>query len=1090
MAESRLNMNLNQKHLTKPDCNEIPAVTIPELKTLSKPHVDSFNYILQGGLGSAIEDIPPVEFSTPNGEKISIKLTDATIAKPMVPSGTARVSTNFVYPSECRQRKTTYKGRLTVRLSWSKNGKFQDIVERNLGEIPVMLMSECCNLSKLSPSELIKHGEDAKEIGGYFVINGIEKMLRMLIVPRRNYNMILHYLTNGTCKLMFFYQKEMFFVPILLILKALCSVCDYNIYTDLIAGRENDSFFKGSIKSMLRAIQGENILNQNDACNYMGEKFRIKLNLPEWYTNSEVMEFLLREAVCIHLDTNKAKYDLLIFMTRKLFTLVQRECMEESADNPINQELLQGGCLYLLVLKDKLTTWLNGVKNILLKKNKIRGAVYTVKQADILFARSWQIDGIFLATGNLVSRAGLGMLQNTGLSIGMDKINYLRFLSHYQSIHRGAVFADMRTTAVRKLRPEAWGFICPVHTPDGAPCGLLNHLTTECKVVSTHSCTSHYPRLFGKFGLFGLSHPSAAPYSDCYPVLLNGEVLGWIEDKHAERFCEELRKFKVCNEENISPYLEIVLVPKTKRASLYPGIFLFTTTARMMRPVKNLRYKKTEFIGTFEQIYLDICVKIEEAYEGYTTHQEIKQSHIMSLLANLVPFSNYNQSPRNMYQCQMAKQSMGTPSHSLRFKPDTKVYRLMTPQSPLVRPEIYDRYEMDDYATGTNAIVAIISYTGYDMEDAMVINKASIDRGFARGTIYKSEFIDLTQMDKCFFGRKLGVPNNISDKIDGDGLPHVGVYLENGDPFYSYIDDDNKEAKIIYYRASEAAHVDSVRLIGSDSGSEPAQKAHITFRIKRMPDVGDKFANRHGQKGVCSMRYPTEDLPFTESGMVPDIIFNPHGFPSRMTVGMLIETMAGKSAATHGIIHDATPFNFSEEDTAIDYFGECLKYAGFNYYGNERMYSGITGEELEADIFFGVIYYQRLRHMVADKYQVRSTGTIDQVTHQPIKGRKRGGGIRFGEMERDSLIAHGTSYLLQDRLFHCSDGSVEYICTKCGSLLSPLMEIPKLDDTVHWKCKSCNTKDYIGKIAIPFVFKYLCCELAAINIKVVLETKF
>lgn len=185
--------------------------------------------------------------------------------------------------------------------------------------------------------------------------------------------------------------------------------------------------------------------------------------------------------------------------------------------------------------------------------------------------------------------------------------------------------------------------------------------------------------------------------------------------------------------------------------------------------------------------------------------------------------------------------------------------------------------------------------------------------------------------------------------------------------------------------------------------------------------MGDKFASRAGQKGICSQKWPAEDLPFTESGLIPDIIFNPHGFPSRMTIAMMIETMAGKSAALHGEVYDATPFIYDEKETAIDYFGEKLKQGGYNYYGTERMYSGVDGREMKADIFFGVVHYQRLRHMVSDKWQVRSTGPVDAVTQQPIKGRKRGGGVRFGEMERDALISHGASFLLQDRLLHCSD---------------------------------------------------------------------
>jgi len=227
-----------------------------------------------------------------------------------------------------------------------------------------------------------------------------------------------------------------------------------------------------------------------------------------------------------------------------------------------------------------------------------------------------------------------------------------------------------------------------------------------------------------------------------------------------------------------------------------------------------------------------------------------------------------------------------------------------------------------------------------------------------------------------------------------------------------------------------------VRVIGSDAGDTECQHVQIMFRIPRSPVIGDKFSSRHGQKGVCSQKWPAVDMPFSESGMQPDVIINPHAFPSRMTIGMLIESMAGKAGAMHGLSQDATPWTFGEHDTPVSYFGEQLRAAGYNYMGNEPMYSGITGQELRADIYLGVVYYQRLRHMVNDKFQVRTTGPVHALTRQPVKGRKRAGGIRFGEMERDALLAHGTSFLLQDRLLNCSDYTTAYVCRTCGSLIS------------------------------------------------------
>lgn len=242
------------------------------------------------------------------------------------------------------------------------------------------------------------------------------------------------------------------------------------------------------------------------------------------------------------------------------------------------------------------------------------------------------------------------------------------------------------------------------------------------------------------------------------------------------------------------------------------------------------------------------------------------------------------------------------------------------------------------------------------------------------------------------------------------------------------------------------------------------------------------------------MMWPVEDLPFTDSGIVPDIMFNPHGFPSRMTIAMMIEIMAGKCAAIQGKVYDATPFRFGEDNTAISYFANQLVDCGYDYYGTERMYSGVDGRELKADIFFGLVHYQRLRHMVSDKWQVRATGPIDPLTHQPIKGRKRGGGVRFGEMERDALIAHGAAFLLQDRLFHCSDETSAIVCRTCGTLVGPVDEIRKKNDrsviaTLPATCRLCGDKGEIGHASVPYIFKFLVTQLASMNINVKLNFK-
>lgn len=1122
-----------------------PAKQNRVLQDLLKPHVDSFNFVLKEGVNLAIQGISPVQFSLANGEHLQIGFKDAAIGVPILSKGNIYARDYKVYPSECRQSGKTYRAPLTVRLYWNSNSGENGTYERVLGEIPIMVKSSHCNLHKLSPSQLIEKREEAEEMGGYFIINGIEKCIRMLVMPRRNYptailrdkwksrgkfytefgvtmncvsrdqsrsNLVLHYLSNGTAVLSFIHRKEIFFVPLMLILKSLYDANDEQMYSDLVRGREKDTFYIGCILGMLRNLQHLKIFNQAAALQYIGERFRVKFGLSDWSTDEDATETLLKKCICIHLTNNKQKYDCLVLMTQKLFAFARGQCCEENPDSPMNHEVLLPGHLYLSVLKEKLEGWLNNFRYIIQKKANA-GSSQTSQVTPAMINQCLKMTSdltrpmeYFLATGNIVSPTGLGLMQTSGFSVVADKLNFMRYLSHFRCLHRGSFFVEMRSTGARRLLPEAWGFLCPVHTPDGTPCGLLNHLSAACQVTTTQPKLAPLVEALSSMGMLALDAPPMTFPDESYQVVLDGKVVGLLPRDGADAVVAALRIMKCTGEKGIPKSLEIVLVPITGKKTQYPGLFLFTSPARLLRPVTNLVTETEELIGTMEQVYLNIAVNVNEIIPEITSHLEKTEDGILSVAGSLTPFSDFNQSPRNMYQCQMGKQTMGFPCHVLQYRIDNKMYRLQTPQTPVVRPKAYSDIDLDNYPLGTNAIVAVISYTGYDMEDAMVINKAALDRGFAHGQIYKTEVIDLKKHLKGSRSNEITyafgcdpTDSRVNGKLDSDGFPPPGTIIESGDPFYGYIQLSTGMSNIVRYKGTETGIVESVKVVGNDLGNEISQRAYVQLRIQRNPIIGDKFSSRHGQKGVCSLKCPQQDMPFSESGMTPDIIFNPHGFPSRMTIGMMIESMAGKSSCLHGICHDATPFKFSEKNTAVEYFGKCLTEAGYNYYGTESMYSGTSGVELEAEIFIGVVYYQRLRHMVSDKFQVRSTGPIDLLTHQPVKGRKRAGGIRFGEMERDSLLAHGTSFLLHDRLMNCSDKTLTYVCKKCGSLLGISLETPLVDYAVstkmfgnnsrQWTCAICQSSKELEAIYLPYVFRYLVAELCAMNVKTVLEVK-
>jgi DNA-directed RNA polymerase I subunit RPA2 len=506
----------------------------------------------------------------------------------------------------------------------------------------------------------------------------------------------------------------------------------------------------------------------------------------------------------------------------------------------------------------------------------------------------------FLSTGNLVSPTGLDLQQTSGYTVIAEKINFYRFISHFRMIHRGSFFAQLKTTTVRKLLPESWGFLCPVHTPDGSPCGLLNHLAHKCLIATDNLDVSHLPKILVQLGVRA---ESSVAIDDSVVVQLDGRIIGFCSPQQAKQIHDTLRYWKVSGTNDIPRGLEIGYVPNSNGGQ-YPGIYMFSQSARMYRPVKYLANDGLDFVGPFEQPFMEIACLQGDLIAGLSTHIEYTPTNILSIVANMTPFSDYNQSPRNMYQCQMSKQTMGTPGTSINYRTDNKLYRLQTGQTPVVRTPLYNAYGLDNFPNGTNAIVAIISYTGYDMDDAMIINKSSHERGFGHGTIYKTKVHSLAERDSRrsktrrevtkLFGFAPGDEVRAEAKalIDSDGLPHIGVRVKEGDKIAAYHNVRYDAATdsfvnvdgithFIKYKDAEAGYIESIRIMGSENGNEPAQSLSVKYRIPRKPIIGDKFSSRHGQKGVCSQLWPAVDMPFSESGMQPDLIINPHAFPSR-----------------------------------------------------------------------------------------------------------------------------------------------------------------------------------------------------------------
>lgn len=1060
------------------------------LSELAGPHIESFNALFSNSvIDNIVANMEGVEIQD-GSSSLKVFVEDVTVLKPFLPEKDYGSIDRRLLPYECRKRQKTYRGKIIIKYGFFLNGVHFHSEERNGGYMPIMLRSVLCHLDSIDRNKYPSVREDRDELGGYFIVNGIEKLVRFLIIQKRNFVfahskgsylkkgrnltehavsvrsvgndeiaslMHIHYAQDGNVYFRGFHRKSEYIVPIVPVLKCLVNVTDEEIFRALCY--KDETLLRCKVELLLRK-------NADTGMSSIASIFREAFP-SQSYTESELCEIFLKRCIAVHLDTKQDKYNFLIEATKKLFRLVEGEIQQDDQDNPMNHEILSTTQLFALIIKERLEETLRAARIVYLKK------VFPLTKQSILenLARKFDVNighkiENFLATGNYNTIHSTDIIQSTGFAVVADRLNIYRFLSHFRCVSRGSFFATIKITSVRKLRPESWGFFCPVHTPDGAPCGLLNHLAHRaCIVFHNEDFDSAFLFRLGmvecRIGMF---------MKNACPVVVDGRVAGYTPAHLAAGIASAAREHR--NRSNSS--VEVVYVSGS--VCMSPGIFIFTSIGRLARPVFNSLLSSVEYIGIMEQVFLDISLEDTEVdghmeYKADKTacestrnasvYREIAKTNILSVLAGLTPFSDHNQSPRNMHQCQMAKQSMGVPFLNTKYRVDNKSYHLVYTQDPVVKTHFYDMYNLSSYPIGINAVVAVLSYTAYDMEDAMVINKSSIDRGFFKGEIYKTETLNLEKdchvMDTPNIGNLIDTDSVVLRYRDGVGDVHA-----------------------IRYKGLEAGCVDSVHLFSNQSVSPLINSAVVKLRVKRDPTIGDKFCSRHGQKGVCSMRWPNIDMPFSESGLVPDIIINPHAFPSRMTIGMLLESIAGKSGCLLGKKQDSTPFRQrcsgeqerqSKEDMRKVFCEELLKH-GFNYYGNEPMYSGITGQELRTDIYLGVVYYQRLRHMVNDKFQVRSTGPVQPQTRQPIKGRSKQGGVRFGEMERDAIIGHGASYILQDRLMNCSDGCDFFYCKKCRSILC-----------VEKSGCACGTKE-VYKVRLPYVIKYLLSELLAMNIRV------
>jgi DNA-directed RNA polymerase subunit B len=1093
-------------------------------------HLDSYNRFIREELQHVVDSVGKL---TPKIEGYIVELGDIHVEEPSIRE--ADGSEHKLYPNEARIRNLTYASKLHLDMTpVRKEGSVSTRLETMriyIGDLPVMLRSEKCHLNGLSDEELIKHGEDPKDPGGYFIINGSERVLvtqedlapnRILIEEASKSSSFTHIgkvfsTSRGfrapvtierkrTGELRVSFPSVPGKIPLAILLKALGLESDRDI-VDVISDDDeirNELIVTIEQSAPINAPTGEeDESTRSNALDFIGKRVAVGQTKEYRLARAEkVLDRYLLPHIGTEEDSRLQKAYYLGQMVERLLELVLTKRAPDDKDHYANKRLKLSGDLLMSLFRVALYSLTRDIK-YQLERTAVRGRkpnIRTAVRADVITQRLKHA----LATGNWVGgKAGVSQL--------LDRTNYISSLSHLRRVVSPLSRSQPHFEA-RDLHSTHWGKICPNETPEGPNCGLVKNIAMMAYIsVGTDEEAVERALLKGKVEpIEKLRGKRGAKWAD---VFLNGRLVGVHPAPQVlvKSIRQKRRAGEIDHQTNIAYYEDTHEVQvncdagRVRRPVIVVENGKSILTDEHLRMVLEtewgfldlLRNGNVEFIDAEEEENTLIAMYPDEIAPN-TTHMEIVPSTILGISAALIPFPERNQSPRNVYMAGMAKQSVGVPASNFRYRADTRSHFFHYPQVPLVKTRAMDSIGYEDRPAGQNFVVAILSFEGYNIEDALIMNKASIERGLGRSTfarVYESEERkypggqeDRFEIpDRSVRGyrasesyRNLGEDGIIETEVEvlgGDvliGRTSPPRFLEEYSEFE--IASPNRRETSVAVRHGEAGVIDSVILTETIDGNRLVK---VKVRDLRVPELGDKYASRHGQKGVIGYIVPQQDLPFTEDGVVPDLLINPHAIPSRMTIGQILEMVAGKASCMVGKQQDATPFCGVTEEELF----EILRKHGLKHNGRETMYSGITGERLKVDIFMGVIFYQKLHHMVADKIHARARGPVQILTRQPTEGRAREGGLRFGEMERDVLIGHGAAILLKGRLLDESDKSNMLVCEDCG-----LIGVYDRNKDQYY-CPICGTNAKISSVVVSYAFKLLIQEMMSLGLATRLRLK-
>lgn len=1054
---------------------------------LVRHQIESYNRFVLFDIEKIIRDEPFINHVRKNGERYTLKFSGAFVEKPY--SNTDDRTRAVVYPAHARIADTTYESTVYVQAEetmTSADGIVQKHIVHNrliLAKIPCMIKSHVCHLNGLQEQDLFELNENPTCQGGYFIIHGKE---RVIVGQMRNvYNIPLCFWKGEdlmcemrsisdesghsvlvsikitpvfqiVCKLP--HVKDWF--PLAVLFKALGVIHaeDY-IGSDILE-------FK---RYFTRMFLDSNDMTQTEAVDYIANMKTRKTN-PLLLITIEMFPHL-----GIHCSNEQILASLSL-MSRLLFSVHCGRQKPNDLYSYVNKRVEMTGYLISDLFKMLYKKFLKTLVVTLDKQQRVELQTLN-KQAGITHGLAYSF-----ATGNW------GVQRNNYIRTGVSQVPHpkLSSLGMYSALRRVFIPSSKegKNNRIRQLHPSSVFFICPSETPEGQSVGVVLNLAMFC----------HVSYKFNHTVIFDLvkEYCDVDDKRDAINVFVNGIFIRKINCLVS--FTEFVSTLK-CN--RIIPHDVTYIFNHHLHA-----FDIFCDSGRLIRPLLNLEsmkkclVKKTSFKwlekhniveymcpAQIESVNIAIDAQAIENYPTSFNYMEMEPSAMLGIVASFIPFSNHTQSPRICYQSSMSKQAIGTmTTNDMKF--DSSSYSMLYLHKPLCSTKMASAFQNDtEMMNGINAIVAIASFTGYNQEDSLIINRGALERGLFTIQTSKTFVVEEKSVGSV---EKICLPPYDKRKLhfnyehlNEHGIVREKVWVKKGDVIVGrIITRVNKKESIVFddsliIKSSEEGQI--LKVVKSMGKTGVIVK--IVVGVQKIPEIGDKFCSNSAQKGTCGMIFSQEDMPFTSNGMIPDIIINPHCIPSRMTINQLMACIVGKIKCTSRDdklqLLDGTPF---EKANSFSQLCDALAREGFSRDGCETMYNGMTGERIKSTIFVGPTYYFRLKHLVSDKIHARAQGQLTSLTRQPNCGRAKNGGLRIGEMEKDSLLVHGVSKFIRERMFELSDYFIIYVCKSCGVI----------SNNVN-KCHVCDLP--IAKCTLPYAAKLLLQELNGMGIKTAIEIK-